>query len=180
MPPLTRSPVKAFSLFANAAFSLYIAALMIYPIGYGLDTGNSFGVARFSSEEGWRIMSQMVKGSETDKRLVMAILTNFRINLAAWWAVGIVSLYGFFIDYKKRMPIHLLGFLINASTGSLHLYHMGAFGDRWDEHLVPKDDPYHKIPIVSDWTVSLLNLIAFLWILSSTTVVNQEIPTKKD
>lgn len=164
---LSSKQANIFSLIANAVFSLYVAALMIYPIGYGLDTGRSFGVGRFTTEEGWAIMSDLADGSETDARLAMSILVNFRINLAAWYAVLAVSLYGFLVDYHERATVHFLGFIVNADTGLLHLYHMGMFGTRWDERLVPKEDPYHRIPVVSDWVVSILNLLAFLLVVGA-------------
>ena len=165
MPSLPFSPARAFSLFADAAFSLYIAALMIYPIGYGTERYGPF-VWWFTAEEGWRVVTELAEEGDMEKRLVMSILTNFRMHqscsmVCCWDGQPVWLLCRL---REKRATVHLLGFLINANTGLLHLYHMGMFGDRWDEHLVPKDDPYHRIPIVSDWTVSVLNLIAFLLI----------------
>lgn len=153
----------------------------MFVIGYGLDTGNSFGIGRIGAEEGWKYVTEMAEnGSDLEERIVMSILINFRINIMAWYAILFTSVFGLLVEYDQRATVHLLGFLANAGTCLLHLYHIGVFGSRTDANLVPPNDPYHRIPVPFDFTVSLLNLIAFLQIVLPSTrrekIANQERP----
>lgn len=151
--------VDRVSYIANVLLVLYLIFLMLI-IGYGLSTYNSFGIGRIDANQGRQLMENLIKTGDVEKRLAMAVLINFRINIAGWSAIWATSIYGLFLPTLQRAPIHLLGFCANFFTLSLHLWHMAG----GDEAMVPRNDPYHKIPIPFDATVAIVNGIAFVMV----------------
>ena len=161
---------KNLSLFANSLLCAYLTLLM-FVIGYGLDTGASFGIGRIEPQQGRDLLNKVVEhfdggdhnNEQLGQRLAMAVLINFRINQAAWWAMLFTSFYSlFFVPYSERAALHLLGGMANLNTLLVHLYHLGYVPFVQKDDLIPRDDPYHKIPLPGDTLCAVMNLAAFL------------------
>lgn len=160
---------QAFSYAANLVLVLYCAFLLLV-IGYGLDAHVMMGVGRIGPDESRRLLAAMADEDEIQQRLAMSIMINLRISLAAWWSIAAVSAYGLTVPFSNRATVHLLGFLVNAATGVVHLYHMGVLPPKGLlelDPLVPTNDPYHRIPLPFDWPVALINLAAFIVVVST-------------
>lgn len=176
MALLNNNTARTFSYAANLVLVLYCAFLLLV-IGYGLDAHVMMGVGRISPDKSRRLLMAMADDQdEIQQRLAMSIMINLRISQAAWWSIALVSVYGLIIPFPKRATVHLLGFLVNAATGMVHLYHMGllSFGIIELDPLVPTNDPYHRIPLPFDWPVALINLAAFVVVVSSPPTTSHE------
>mmetsp|Transcript_9221 Transcript_9221/g.19742 ORF Transcript_9221/g.19742 Transcript_9221/m.19742 type:complete len:458 (+) Transcript_9221:186-1559(+) len=125
--------------------------LVLFVVGYGLDAYNSFSIGRIPADDARHFLQDLVDNGDSDddlrRRFAMAVLINVRINLMAWYAIFFTTLHGiFFLPWRERSTIHLLVFLANTHTLLLHLWHLSG----GDEPMVPKDDPYHRLPLPFD------------------------------
>mmetsp|Transcript_9220 Transcript_9220/g.19741 ORF Transcript_9220/g.19741 Transcript_9220/m.19741 type:complete len:176 (+) Transcript_9220:186-713(+) len=137
--------------------------LVLFVVGYGLDAYNSFSIGRIPADDARHFLQDLVDNGDSDddlrRRFAMAVLINVRINLMAWYAIFFTTLHGiFFLPWRERSTIHLLVFLANTHTLLLHLWHLSG----GDEPMVPKDDPYHRLPLPFDGIAAVTNLIAFV------------------
>lgn len=155
----------------NTASIVATVHLTVIMLLYGGDAYKSFGVGRISPDEGRRLLTAVfVNDSGNDgsddnvhQRLVMAILINFRINIMAWTAMWLTSIYSVLrVNYADRTLMYLLTTLAYFNTLTLHVWHMSGSG----EPLVPASDPYHTVPTVLDSIVFAFNLVAFMMVRS--------------
>lgn len=171
---MKESTVKLVSDISVLLMILYVG-FILFVIGYGVDTANAFRIGRIDTKDSWDYLSHLAKQNELDERFVMATIINIRINMAAWYAIWLTSVYGWIVlPWQKRGPVHLLAVLANMATLVVHFYHLSG-----KDPLVPPDDPYHQKPLLGDSLVALTNLVAFL-LLSSHVQTNRLESSKKD
>jgi hypothetical protein len=145
------------SFLANLVLVLHLLVIMCL---YGGDACNALGVGRIDARQGRELLGQIAShGGDLEERFSMAVLITFRVNLAAWSTMFITSIYGLVLvdDTSHRIPVHLQCVCAYSGTMAIHIYHLLAGDD-----LVPSNDPYHKLPLVLDSVVMLLNLAALL------------------